>query len=311
MNPTEIWKNFNLGFELDVAGTFLFNGIRTFHEMDVFDYRSDIFDFLYNIAVGVERVQKIALVLTEHDDDSDQAEFEKSLITHSHQELDRRLREHGHPTLAPIHNSFLSMLNTFYKTYRYDRYGMRSLYRDGDERKLLTDWINDHFSANIEFDGVFPVSNSNELRRSIGKVIGKIIKPLYERIRGEAHKLNLYTYEIRYDSKAFWILIANQYDLLNADRIRMEVLLYLAASQCEGPNLKLMRSTKPLSLDFHEEASYVRAVLKPQAALDLEEEIEAQYEDLNINAKDRFLLLDAIRSSLYLSDEREDLDDEC
>jgi len=282
LNPTELWKNFNLGFELDVAGTFIFNGVRAFHEMEVLDYRCDIFDFLYNIAVGVERLQKIALILTEHDDAEDQQEFEKSLITHSHQELDRRLREHGHPALASIHNSFLSMLSAFYKTYRYDRYGMRSLYRDGDERKLLTDWLNNHLSAAIEFDGMFAVQNSDTLRRSVGKVIGKVVKPLYERIGDEARGLNLYTYELRYDSKAFWVLIANQFDLLDADRIRLEVLIYLAASKSEGPNLKLMRNTKPLSLDFHDEGSYINAVLKPQAALDLEGEIEAQYEELNI-----------------------------
>lgn len=310
MNPTELWKNFNLGFELDVAGTFLFNGIRAFHEMEVFDYRSDIFDFLYNIAVGVERLQKIALILTEHDDAADQAEFEKSLITHSHEELDRRLRGHAHPELAPIHNSFLSMLSTFYKTYRYDRYGMRSLYRDGDERKLLTDWLNNHFSAGIKFDGMFAVKNSDALRRSIGKAISKIVKPLYERIEDEARKLNLYTYEIRYDSKAFWVLIASQFDLLDADRIRMEVLIYLAASRSTGPNLKLMRSVKPLALELHEEGSYVRAALKPQAALVLEEEIEVQYEEMNISAKDRFPLLDAIRSDLYALEEDEDEDDE-
>ena len=137
MKPTELWKNFNPGFELDVAGTFLFNGIRAFHEMEILDIRSDIFDFLYNVAVRVERLQKIAIILTEHDDAIDQAEFEKSLITHSHQELDRRLRGHGHPALASIHNSFLSMLSTFYKTYRYDRYGTGSLYRAGDAKPLV------------------------------------------------------------------------------------------------------------------------------------------------------------------------------
>ena len=40
MKPTELWKNFNPGFELDVAGTFLFNGIRAFHEMEIL-----VFDF--------------------------------------------------------------------------------------------------------------------------------------------------------------------------------------------------------------------------------------------------------------------------
>jgi hypothetical protein len=34
MRPDEWWKNFALGVELDVAGTFTYNGIKSLHDLD-------------------------------------------------------------------------------------------------------------------------------------------------------------------------------------------------------------------------------------------------------------------------------------
>jgi hypothetical protein len=93
MRPDEYWKNFNLGTELDIAGRFLFNGLQAFHEMRNFAAEEEVFEFLYGVAVGIERLLKIAVILTEHDKALDQVEFEKGIITHSHQELVKRLKK--------------------------------------------------------------------------------------------------------------------------------------------------------------------------------------------------------------------------
>lgn len=77
MRPDEYWKNFNLGTELDIAGRFLFNGLQAFHEMEHFAAEEDSFEFLYSVAVGIERLLKIAIILTEHDPAADQEAFEK------------------------------------------------------------------------------------------------------------------------------------------------------------------------------------------------------------------------------------------
>ena len=309
MTPAEIWKNFNLGFELDIAGTFIFNGIRAFHELHAFDFRSEIFDFLYNIAVGVERLQKIALILTEHDEARDQEDFERSLITHSHQDLQRRLRNHGHPTLAGLDNALIAILGEFYKTYRYDRYGMGSLGRKGGERELLITWLNEYLDAGLHVGGIFATQHNDRLRKVVGKSIGRIIAPLYQRIEDEAHRLNLYTYELRYDSKAFWVLIGKKYDLIDSDRIRMEMLIYFAASKSCGVNLSLMRHTLPLALEACDEASYIQALLAPQSAFNVEGEIEALYEDQSVVAKERLPLLDALKQVLYSSEQDDSIDE--
>ena len=49
--------------ELDVAGEFIYAAIDKFNKMNNFDQVGDNFFFLYHLAVGIERVQKILLVI--------------------------------------------------------------------------------------------------------------------------------------------------------------------------------------------------------------------------------------------------------
>lgn len=38
MDGTTFWKNFNLGKELDIAGSFIYNGLHSFYLMESFYY---------------------------------------------------------------------------------------------------------------------------------------------------------------------------------------------------------------------------------------------------------------------------------
>lgn len=74
------WKNFSLGSELQVAGSFIYNGILAFDEMEHFYYEHEVFECLYQLAVGIERLAKVTVILLEHDPEMDHDDFEKSLI---------------------------------------------------------------------------------------------------------------------------------------------------------------------------------------------------------------------------------------
>nr|VFK37614.1 MAG: hypothetical protein BECKSD772F_GA0070984_101717 [Candidatus Kentron sp. SD]VFK41293.1 MAG: hypothetical protein BECKSD772E_GA0070983_101112 [Candidatus Kentron sp. SD] len=63
MKTTEFWKNFKLGEELSISGTFIYNGMRRFHEIRIFDYTDEVFEVFYNLSIGFERLLKIAVVL--------------------------------------------------------------------------------------------------------------------------------------------------------------------------------------------------------------------------------------------------------
>src|SRR3546814_7274490 len=89
MSRSELWKNFRLGEELDVTGTFIYNGLRRFHELHKLDYSADLFEVFYQLSVGIERLMKIALVLLEHDDANDQDAFRSEEHTSELQSLMR------------------------------------------------------------------------------------------------------------------------------------------------------------------------------------------------------------------------------
>lgn len=112
MKPTEWWKNFALGIELDVAGTFIYNGIRALHELHHFQHPVDSFEILYNLSVGIERLLKVAIILIEHSESEDLNSLEESLITHNGSS--RVLVESN----AGMYH--LSALNSLWRIYRIE-----------------------------------------------------------------------------------------------------------------------------------------------------------------------------------------------
>ena len=54
-----LYQNFNMVIELDIAGGFIYDGIKKIYEMSSFANDYETFSALYNIAVGIERLQKI------------------------------------------------------------------------------------------------------------------------------------------------------------------------------------------------------------------------------------------------------------
>jgi hypothetical protein len=154
VRPDEYWKNFNLGTELDIAGRFLFNGLLAFHEMEHFAAEEDAFEFLYSIAVGVERLLKIAVILTEHDKTVNHENFEKSLITHTHQELALRLRGPHSLKFSARENEFVALLGRFYTSQRYGRYSLDSAFAPTQERDELVKLLKKHHKIAIDISGL-------------------------------------------------------------------------------------------------------------------------------------------------------------
>lgn len=59
MKQSEFWKNFHLGTEIDIAGSFIYNGLRRLHQIETLYNQSEVFEILYNLAVGVECLLKV------------------------------------------------------------------------------------------------------------------------------------------------------------------------------------------------------------------------------------------------------------
>ncbi|MDM7852694.1 hypothetical protein [Pseudochrobactrum kiredjianiae] len=310
MRRDEYWKNFNLGTELDISGRFLYNGLQVFHEMQDFSDEEDAFEFLYFIAVGVERLLKIAVILTEHDQSIDQAKFEQGLITHNHQALISRIKSRHNLNLHTQHNDLIAILSTFYKSHRYGRYSLESVAAPARERNDLVAFLESHLSTNIETSDIFNITkNEKKYKKFIGKTLSKIVTPVFKIIVSEASRLNLNTTEIKYRSKASKIFYNESFDFESEDFLHAELLAYFLSSSAKGPNSNFIRETmKPLPFDPALEGEYLQALRFEQAKIPIIDEMEEHY-NLVENFKERKEIIEtAVSLSLhsYIDDEDEE-----
>jgi hypothetical protein len=292
MNELEYWKNFHLGTELDISGSFIFNGLKCFHEMDTLYYSDEIFEFLYNISVGLERLFKITITLTEDTTNINQEEFEKSLITHNHLELFNRITNKNKLNIGKIHISFLQVLSSFYKSYRYERYNFISSKNRKDEKNLLHNFIEKNYNLKINDNFPFDITFIDiKLKKFIGKIIGKFTNLLYQIIKDKANELNIYTYELRENTKAFKIFIQEEYDFEKEDILLKELLVYFVNSN--NKHTDFLKTIEPLKFNDELNDKYIVGIISSIKRGYEIEEMEELYLDIK-KPKERLDILNSL-----------------
>ncbi len=282
MKPEEWWKNFALGIEVDVSGTFIYNGIKRLDELDNFSNSADIFEILYNLSVGLERPLKVAIVLIEHDNQLDMEEFEKSLISHNVMDLANRVSQAHNLGLSSIHKELLSLLSKFYKTHRYGRFSLGSIPNIKAEKGVFLQYLAKHLKIEVPHSDSFtPVYNSDKIRNFFGKVVHKIAKTVFNVIRRQASVLNIYTDELRGDSKAIQVFYDERLDFIDERIKKKELLLFLMHPKSRGGHIDLVRSFKALELDPEMTPSYIKALINDSHLHEVEGEIDELYFEVN------------------------------
>ncbi len=262
MKPEDWWKNFALGIEVDISGAFIYNGIKRLDELDNLANTSDIFEILYNLSVGIERVLKVAIVLLEHGNQKDIEAFEQSLISHDLMGLANRVGGSRDLELSGVHKEFLSLLSKFYKTHRYGRFSVGSVPNIKEEQSLFYEYLRKHLHVELPHDDSFmPLYNSDQIRRFIGKVVKKIVVSVFGIVRTQATALNIYTDELRGDSKAIRIFYGDRLDFIDERIKKKELLLFLMHPDSQGSHIHLIRSFDALDFDPAMAPEYIRALL--------------------------------------------------
>ncbi|BBO79615.1 hypothetical protein DSCO28_01810 [Desulfosarcina ovata subsp. sediminis] len=249
MEVSQFWKNFNLGTELSVSGMFIYNGLRCYYEIQSLDNTDELFEVLYNFSVGFERLLKIAVVLLEHSDLSDQEALERSLITHSHLDLLHRVKKCATVNLGKQHNDFLGLLGNFYKTLRYDRFSISSIKTTEREKEALLSFLNRSLDDDLEpSSSLFGNVNDAKYKKFIRRIVTKISNTLYKIIKIRASELNLYTYELRHGSKAESVFIGKA-DIPSEEILWKELLVFFMNTQNSSGYIDFLRSIEPLEFD--------------------------------------------------------------
>ena len=120
MNSTQYWKNFSLGTEIDISGAFIYNGLKAFDDIQFFIYEAEIFEVLYNLSVGIERLCKVAIVLIEYNSSTDSKRFTESIKTHKIENLIKRISKNKIINLNANDKAFINLLSHFYNSLRYN-----------------------------------------------------------------------------------------------------------------------------------------------------------------------------------------------
>jgi hypothetical protein len=262
--------------------------------MEHLEHEDEVFEVLYNLSVGLERLLKITVVLVEHDASVDQEAFEKSLITHTHVELLGRVRRAHSLHLSGPHNEFLQMLSTFYKSHRYGRFSTAGMITGAKEKDALHKYIEKRSKIKLsEAGAIVATANSPQIKQFLGRTVGKIAAELYRIICQEARHRNLYTFELRHGSKAEKIFGWQKYDFADEDVLWKELLLFFVHSQETEGHMGFMKRLTPLEFDPGLAVEYLQCIGSDEKKLENMGELEELYKALD-DKSERLEMINAL-----------------
>jgi hypothetical protein len=309
MSTSEYWKSVGLSKEIHLAGTFIFNGIKQFHDLEYLDDAVEVFEVLYSLSVGIERLQKVAIILIEHNREKDLNKLLKSIRIHDVLELSDRIDKHISQNLSSPHRQLLSLLRKFYKSYRYGRYSLDSVQSLEPEKMELLEFLNKNLGKDKlgdfripsdQFDKTLYIGRYNDKRSKVflGKILKKIVSGLFSIIQERAGAIGIYIDEIRPSSKAVKVFLGKRLDFIDEDIARKEALLFLMSDHnYTNTTLKKIKESQPLDgLDDDAVDICLKFLLTPNflaemCGLDC---VEVQYYEFDVDIKQRLKLLKRI-----------------
>lgn len=277
--------------ELDIAGEFIYNGIHEFCRLKYISNEGPTFAPLYNMAVGIERLEKIVYVLWTLDDEVDETKFEKELITHSHTGLRDKIKEvlklHNEKIeFSKQENALFELLCGFYNTARYMRFNI-----DGDwnkEIELIRTFLksdSNYVETNTEFFYGSCIEVNENVKKLFGRTLKSIAAKYYELVIKGSSKNQTYTYELRSDSKASKIFYSQKKSLIkdqNNEYLAVkELLIYLRNSKDKTSFLKYVDEIEALGFDPANLITYLSNITRGIIPQELVDEAEYLYGELD------------------------------
>ncbi len=295
------WKNFKLGTELQIAGSFIYNALSVFDKMRTLYYEEECFEFLYNASVGIERLQKILLILLEKIEPGLRQNFEDSLITHNHLHLMERIC--GIINIKPtgLEVKFLSILSGFYNSTRYSRYRMSSAYEEGQDRFALIKFIQDELKVVIDNESFMPSHLDRRMKNFISNIIGGISSKYYEGIQNEARKHNMYTYEMASDSKAYKIFTCKEYTFELEHLLKREFITFLLHLDSSDGLVQWVKEIPPLPFENNSTDDIIKTLVYDRIDRSFIDEMEYIYDE-NPFDKERYEAINALGKGIYFGD---------
>ncbi len=282
-----------MAHELDVAGEFLYAAVDKINRMDNFDQVGNDFYVLYHLAVGIERMQKVLLVIVNDVERNKIREFLKKIKSHDHMMLHSKIKEKISISFSKEQNELLRLLSKFYNTERYRRFDFWSY--DFSERDLLIEYV-EKYCKELIFGYTLckktPL-NTDGVKEFLGRTIGRLCQKYYEAIEKESGKRNIFCHELRYNSAAERVFCGKEYKgsyqkkIEQEKRAIKELLLYLRNPREQNNLISHMDEIESLPFDIALIQEYVADLCNKTVSIDLIDEVDFMYEEFVDNKGER------------------------
>ena len=293
MDTLQHFKNFNIGKEIDLAGTFAYNALTILNSERNIYQNDQIFMFLYNAAVSVERIQKCVLFLYGSYDLSDIDTFALELKIHSQPALQSKINVHTKKKLSEEQNALLDLLKNFYEQGRYSNFSISTSF---DYKAEFEGFVKKHYDPALVETSIFSHDTyiTEQAKERIGRTLGKLLCYYYELIKDKAREENLYTYELRSDSPAEKVFLnlfpkSSLQAVHESERNALaELILYLCTTTDSTGYFNYLRKIKPLPFDPFMVQEYLVDIMNRIIPQSLVDEVATIYENMSRSeVKDR------------------------
>lgn len=227
--------NYALVKEVEIAGVQIWKAIEDINRAyipkkgknTVVDY---LFTSLYQTSQGIERLFKILIELMYYENTSyDRQKIDELLLSHNHEGMYQFINGQINLKFGKNERKIVELMSRFYNEARYNRFSYSK--DDIMELSLLQEFGSDIKEDNFDKD----------IKHRYGKSIGGISHKLYKAISDMSLKLNIYVYELNYNSVASFALSDYYRDdlygiLKEIENCKRELLWYLIK---KGKDLKI------------------------------------------------------------------------
>ena len=286
--------NFSIREEFQISGALLWKSINALNKIDFSENGGRCihlieypFFTLYFASQGIERMQKIIVELVckkNHIREMEKEKVYELLMSHAHNKLNNWIEVKEDIKLNKNCRKLIDILTRFYNTVRYARYSDESYMK----------------SNSPEYDLLLELKSSNSLdlnwdiKNRFGNYLGKIANIYYVVYKELCLHLNIYAYELDYDSSACFVFgyrdnPKNLYkEFINRQNAKKEIFYWLMKNASEYPKYSI---AKERALDFDAESveHYLwEIIFNSEDGQEYYDEVEYFYDELCATDKDEW-----------------------
>ena len=286
--------NFSIRQELQISGALLWKSINALSKIyfnvdgtannHLVEYP---FFTLYFASQGIERMQKAIVELVckkNHISEKEKDGVYDLLMSHAYDRLNNWIEEKENIKLNTNCRKLIDILTRFYNTVRYARYTDESYQK----------------STTPEYDLLFELKSpnssdlNNDIKNNFGNCLGKLASMYFDVYNKLCSDLNIYAYELEYDSAAcivYWHSQKNNNlykEFLRRQNAKKEILYWLMKEASKYPKYSFA-TEDTLNFDANSVERYLwELIFNSEDGQDCYDEVDCLYDELCSIDKDKW-----------------------